>query len=152
MYADVELPSPIILLLFLFDFLKVNCDLEIECYLCEGRENVLIVVGLSYTCRWKYLRDKFVTVTTFPFQWLIHWLFYWSIDWLIGDFADRQSVTQYSRRVIAVKRNSPEMKQGKSKGFESCDRPIVRKRPIWVKSMMFCNVRPWNLMDDLGKQ
>ena len=24
-------------------------------------------------------------------------------------------------------------KQGKSKGFESCDRPIVRKRPIWVK-------------------
>ena len=25
------------------------------------------------------------------------------------------------------------MKQGKSEGFESCDRPIVRKRPIWVK-------------------
>ena len=24
--------------------------------------------------------------------------------------------------------------QGKSEGFESCDRPIVRKRPIWVKS------------------
>ena len=24
-------------------------------------------------------------------------------------------------------------KQGKSEGFESCDRPIVRKRPIWVK-------------------
>ena len=23
-------------------------------------------------------------------------------------------------------------KQGKSEGFESCDRPIVRKRPIWV--------------------
>ena len=23
--------------------------------------------------------------------------------------------------------------QGKSQGFESCDRPIVRKRPIWVK-------------------
>ena len=23
--------------------------------------------------------------------------------------------------------------QGKSEGFESCDRPIVRKRPIWVK-------------------
>ena len=26
-----------------------------------------------------------------------------------------------------------EIKQGKSEGFESCDRPIVRKRPIWVK-------------------
>ena len=24
-------------------------------------------------------------------------------------------------------------KQGKSEGFESCDRPIIRKRPIWVK-------------------
>ena len=28
---------------------------------------------------------------------------------------------------------SPE--QGKSEGFESCDRPIVRKRPIWVKKV-----------------
>ena len=25
------------------------------------------------------------------------------------------------------------LKQGKSEGFESCDRPIVRKRPVWVK-------------------
>ena len=25
------------------------------------------------------------------------------------------------------------LKQGKSEGFESCDRPIVRKHPIWVK-------------------
>ena len=24
-------------------------------------------------------------------------------------------------------------KQGKSEGFESCNRPIVQKRPIWVK-------------------
>ena len=30
-------------------------------------------------------------------------------------------------------RNSLVKKQGKSEGFESCDRPIVRKRPIWVK-------------------
>ena len=27
----------------------------------------------------------------------------------------------------------PDIKQGKSEGFESCDRPIVRKRPTWVK-------------------
>ena len=27
----------------------------------------------------------------------------------------------------------PKKKQGKSEGFESCDWPIVRKRPIWVK-------------------
>ena len=25
------------------------------------------------------------------------------------------------------------LQQGKSEGFESCDRPIVRKSPIWVK-------------------
>ena len=29
--------------------------------------------------------------------------------------------------------NKDEEKQGKSEGFESCDRPIVRKHPIWVK-------------------
>ena len=27
----------------------------------------------------------------------------------------------------------PKKKQGKSEGFESCDWPVVRKRPIWVK-------------------
>ena len=43
-------------------------------------------------------------------------------------------------------------KQGKSEGFESCDRPIVRKRPIWVKIGDVLYVWPWNLMDDLGKQ
>ena len=26
-----------------------------------------------------------------------------------------------------------DLEQGKSEGFESCDRPIVRKHPIWVK-------------------
>ena len=26
-----------------------------------------------------------------------------------------------------------DLKRGKSEGFECCDRPIVRKRPIWVK-------------------
>ena len=26
-----------------------------------------------------------------------------------------------------------DLQQGKSEGFESCDRPIVRKRPIWDK-------------------
>ena len=26
-----------------------------------------------------------------------------------------------------------DLEQGKSEGFESCDRPIVQKRPVWVK-------------------
>ena len=40
-------------------------------------------------------------------------------------------------RHLAYSRNSIishlKTQQGKSEGFESCDRPIVRKRPIWVK-------------------
>ena len=32
-----------------------------------------------------------------------------------------------------VQMASQTSKQGKSEGFESCDQPIVRKRPIWVK-------------------
>ena len=43
-------------------------------------------------------------------------------------------------------------KQGKSEGFESCDRPIDQKRPIWVKIGDVLPVWPWNLMDDLEKQ
>ena len=44
---------------------------------------------------------------------------------------------QYSTSVwkVCIKRGSKiyNSKQGKSEGFESCDRPIVRKRPICVK-------------------
>ena len=43
----------------------------------------------------------------------------------------------YIRTEVRVKRNFHRiwiaMEQGKSGGFESCDWPIVRKRPIWVK-------------------
>ena len=34
---------------------------------------------------------------------------------------------------IKKQNKAKQNKQGKSEGFESCDRPIVRKRPIWVK-------------------
>ena len=33
----------------------------------------------------------------------------------------------------AIVKSRVSCQQGKSEGFESCDRPIVRKRPIWVK-------------------
>ena len=40
----------------------------------------------------------------------------------------------WTRRALANKAKIGLVwKQGKSEGFESCDRPIVRKRPIWVK-------------------
>ena len=35
--------------------------------------------------------------------------------------------------IQTVLHNNTKWKQGKSEGFESCDRPIIRKRPIWVK-------------------
>ena len=39
-------------------------------------------------------------------------------------------------------------KQGKSEGFESCDRPIVQKRPIWVKigdAFSPCDLETWRM-------
>ena len=41
--------------------------------------------------------------------------------------------------------------QGKSEGFDSCDRPSNLSQ-IWSKSSIFQPMWPWNLMDDLGKQ
>ena len=43
------------------------------------------------------------------------------------------------------------LQQGKSEGFDSCDRPSNLAQ-IWSKSSIFCPLWPWNLMDDLGKQ
>ena len=34
---------------------------------------------------------------------------------------------------VSFEEHNLNLQQGKSEGFESCDRPIVRKRPIWVK-------------------
>ena len=41
-------------------------------------------------------------------------------------------------------------KQGKSEGFDSCDRPSNLPQ-IWSKSSIFQPVWPWNLMYDLEK-
>ena len=41
-------------------------------------------------------------------------------------------------------------KQGKSEGFDSCDRPSNLTQ-IWFKSSIFQPVWPWNWMDDLEK-
>ena len=34
---------------------------------------------------------------------------------------------------LSLEKSGSYFKQGKSEGFESCDRPVVRKCPIWVK-------------------
>ena len=43
-----------------------------------------------------------------------------------------------------------DLEQGKSEGFDSCDRPSNLAQ-IWSKSSIFEPVWPWNLMDDLKK-
>ena len=47
--------------------------------------------------------------------------------------------------------NEFKIKQGKSEGFDNCDRPSNLAQ-IWSKSSIFQPVWPWNFMDDLGKQ
>ena len=42
------------------------------------------------------------------------------------------------------------MKQGKSEGFDTCDRPSNLAK-IWSKSLIFQPVWPWNLMYNLKK-
>ena len=48
-------------------------------------------------------------------------------SWLTDTHRNTHTDDNTRRRKLALG------KQGKSEGFESCDRPIVRKRPIWVK-------------------
>ena len=56
------------------------------------------------------------------------------IPWLFPDFCQVWNFPDFSltagHPVFVDLKGS---KQGKSEGFESCDWPIVRKRPIWVK-------------------
>ena len=51
---------------------------------------------------------------------------YWCNPWICW--------SMYENRIQEIRwYHPPPYKQGKSEGFESCDWPIVRKRPIWVK-------------------
>ena len=57
------------------------------------------------------------------------------------------SILQYQQYTI----HGLMQEQGKSEGFDSCDRPSNLAQ-IWSKSSIFCPLWPWNLMDGLGKQ
>ena len=64
------------------------------------------------------------------------WVFSWT--WYAANSLDRpEQLTNFvydiGRRAQIYIEIRTKTKQGKSEGFESCDRPIVRKRPIWVK-------------------
>ena len=48
-------------------------------------------------------------------------------------YINKYSLLMYGLKFETFTKFIFEWKQGKSEGFESCDWPIVRKRPIWVK-------------------
>ena len=68
----------------------------------------------------------YVTQHILPLAW---WYFYNQYNDITGASNDNDND---KNRVYLTLRLS-HYQQGKSEGFESCDRPIVRKRPIWVK-------------------
>ena len=67
----------------------------------------------------------------------------------INPFSPRQNGHHFAENIFqCISMNE----QGKSEGFESCDRPIVRKRPIWVKIGDVLSRVTLKFDIDLGKQ
>ena len=61
-----------------------------------------------------------------------------------------QPLLRYGQNNVWPWKNTSNIKQGKSEGFDSCDRPSNLAQ-IWSKSSIFQPVWPWNLMYDLEK-
>ena len=109
------------------------CDLEI--WLMTLKNNRALLLSIIKPYAWFHhhmwiqtgvtVRKRLswvVTSVTWTFD-LWHWSFAWtSLLSLV--------ITPENFVMIRWWEHS---QQGKSEGFESCDRPIVRKRPIWVK-------------------
>ena len=69
-----------------------------------------------------------------------HHIFIIRIDRCQGHISGRNDIIWKSAHFFVMRFTNDfhwqitcDQKQGKSEGFESCDRPIVWKRPIWVK-------------------
>ena len=72
---------------------------------------------------------------SFTFQ---DWSSVWNFDQLIRSdrfvgVTKKEHQLQHFWPAISHLISSTLLEQSKSEGFESCDQPIVRKRPIWVK-------------------
>ena len=83
---------------------------------------------------WKYTQSKLKTRANVPDLQLPGTET--SPKFTTSDTEKAEVLLQYFSSVFTVEQpneNMPLFQQGKSEGFESCDRPIVRKRPIWVK-------------------
>ena len=61
------------------------------------------------------------------------WNYIICVDSLIVIMLNTQNDIWRMHYVLINLTNASIKEQGKSEGFESCDRPTVRKRPIWVK-------------------
>ena len=70
-------------------------------------------------CRWVWVGDIWEIYKSGMYTWYESWTM--------------KSRGWYWRKLYFLHESVVEIKQGKSEGVESCDRPIVWKRPIWAK-------------------
>ena len=101
-------------------------DLEKQLGTSPKQHQAICIISSSYVnSNWSYSPETkiwVVTSVTLTFD-LWPWPFAWTLPW-------SNVITPENFMMIRWWEHS---QQGKSEGFESCDWPIVRKRPIWVK-------------------
>ena len=78
------------------------------------------------------------------------------VSYIQEQMADKKVATDLSEFKTTFERQNPDpvsqnKQQGKSEGFDSCDRSNSNLTQIGFKSSIFQPVWPWNLMDDLEK-
>ena len=83
----------------------------------------------SFSCKWRYLKNGHSGTHGFAITTGV-WLRSHTNNDIIVTIS---YLDGYYRFIIFLHTMMIKMKQGKSEGFESCDRLIVRKRSIWVK-------------------
>ena len=136
--ARIQLPKPLQVDLWLAIFILSIKEVRRQCS-AAGHFNSL----------WPYDTTMHHKLGQHWFRWWLDAQWHQATTWLIiGDV-----LRQFHRNCSRNRLRGPALfkEQGKSEGFDSCDRPSNLAQ-IWSKSSIFCPLWPWNLMDGLGKQ
>ena len=105
-------------------------------------------VSLKFdVCSWKTIGHLFYATSSFVHHFLAIGDFKLELQSGNAQFGSNSTIF----RAVWPWNLTDDLEQGKSEGFDSCDRPSNLAQ-IWSKSSIFCPLWPWNLMDDLGKQ
>ena len=78
---------------------------------------------------WKTIEHLFNATSSFVHHFVAIGVFKLELESGNGQFGSNLTIF----RAVWPWNLTDDLEQGKSEEFESCDRPIVRKRPIWVK-------------------